>query len=50
MRNGNWEFLDKGSAIGHKRIETLQGKMYSGIRLEITKSEGTPVIREMDCY
>jgi len=50
MRNGEWEPLGKGSCVGHKRIETLQGKIYSGIRLEITRSEGTPKIRRMDCF
>jgi alpha-L-fucosidase len=47
---GNWTYLGTGSCIGHKRIETVKNVMFSAIKLEITKSVGTPVIRNMACY
>ncbi len=50
MENRKWKFLSKGSCIGHKRIEKLQGKVYTEIKLEITKSEDTPFIKKMACF
>ncbi|MCK9618777.1 MAG: alpha-L-fucosidase [Lentimicrobiaceae bacterium] len=50
MENREWKSLSKGSCIGHKRIEKLEGKMYTGIKFEITKSEDTPLIKKMECF
>ena len=50
IENGEWKSLSQGSCIGHKRIEILRNKKLSGIKLEITKSEGNPNIRRLNCY
>jgi alpha-L-fucosidase len=50
MTEGKWQQLGKGSCIGHKRIEVIKGGMFSAIKLEITKSEGMPLIRNLACY
>ena len=50
MTDGKWQLLGKGSCIGHKRIEAVKDGTFSAIKLEITKSEGTPLIRKLACY
>lgn len=50
LSDGNWISLGKGSCVGHKRIETVRHGMFSAVRLEITRSEGTPMIRSFSCY
>ena len=50
MTDGNWQLLGKGSCIGHKRIEAVKNGTFSAIKLEITKSDGTPLIRKLACY
>jgi len=50
MKNGQWKSLSQGTCIGHKRIEVIQGKAFSGIKLEIIKSEGKPQIKKMECF
>jgi alpha-L-fucosidase len=50
MTDGKWQLLGKGSCIGHKRIEVVRDGTFSAIKLEITKSEGTPLIRKLNCY
>ena len=50
MENGEWKLLSHGTCIGHKRIEVIKGGKYSGIKLEIIKSEGKPQIQKLECY
>jgi alpha-L-fucosidase len=50
MTDGKWQLLGKGSCVGHKRIEAVNEGMFSAIKLEVTKSEGTPLIRNLACY
>jgi len=50
MGNGVWKLLNKGSSIGHKRIEVIKEGKFSGIKLEVVKSEGKPQIKKMECY
>ncbi len=50
LSDGNWTSLGKGSCIGHKRIETVGQGTFSAVRLEITRSEGTPMIRSFSYY
>jgi alpha-L-fucosidase len=50
MKDGNWQPLVTGTCIGHKRIEAVRESMFSAIKLEITKSDGTPMIRDLVCY
>jgi len=49
MQNGTWKRISKGTSIGHKRIENVNGT-FEAIKLSITKSEGKPFIRKMTCY
>ena len=46
---GDWISLSKGSSIGHKRIEKVNGD-FTAIKLEVLKSEGRPVIKKLACY
>lgn len=50
MADGKWQSLCTGTCIGHKRIEVIKDGAFSAIKLEITKSEGTPLIRNLACY
>ena len=50
MVNGHWEQLATGMSIGHKRIEVIRDGLFSAIRLEVSRSEGTPVIRNFSCF
>ncbi len=48
--NEKWEPLSEGSCIGHKRIEKVDDKKVTAIKLEIENAEGTPIIKEMNCF
>ena len=50
MTDGSWQLLCKGSCIGHKKIEVVKNGVYSAVKLEVIKSEGTPFIRDITCY
>ena len=50
MVDGKWLPQATGSCIGHKRIDTIKDGTFSAIRLEIVKSEGMPIIRNLSCY
>ncbi len=50
MTEGNWQLISNGSSIGHKRIEVIKDGMFSAIRLQVMKSDGTPLIRTLSCY
>lgn len=50
MENGQWQLLGKGTCVGHKRIEVIQEREFSGIKLEILKCDGNPQIRKIECY
>ena len=50
MTDGKWQLLGKGLCIGHKRIEAIKEGMFSAIRLQVMKSEGMPIIRNLSCY
>ena len=50
LSDGSWTKLGNGSCIGHKRIETVRNGIFSAVKLEITKSEGTPMIRSFSCF
>ena len=49
MQNGVWNLISKGTSVGHKRIENVNGT-YEAIKLSIVKSEGFPFIRKLACY
>ncbi|WP_339710679.1 alpha-L-fucosidase [uncultured Kriegella sp.] len=48
--DGKWKLVNTGSSIGHKRIEVLNDENFSAIKFEIVKSEGNPIIRNLECY
>ncbi len=50
QEHGEWKLLNCGSAVGHKRIEKIEGRKLDGIRLEIVKSEGTPYLKKITCF
>ena len=50
MTGGKWHLIGNGSSIGHKRIEVIKGGIYSAVKLDILKSDGTPEIKSMVCY
>lgn len=43
--DGAWKTLAAGTAIGHKRIDTIAPAVVSSVRLRITESVGTPSVR-----
>jgi alpha-L-fucosidase len=45
-----WKQIAQGSSIGHKRIEVIKDGEYSGIKLEIVKSDGKPGIKNLQVY
>ena len=45
-----WETLAAGAAVGHKRIEKLEGKKLTMIRLKIDQSKATPMIKQLAVY
>jgi alpha-L-fucosidase len=49
MQKGSWILISKGTSVGHKRIELVNG-IYDGIKLSVLKSVGTANIRQMVCY
>ena len=49
MSEGKWQLLGAGSSIGHKRIEVIN-KVMSAVKLEVIKSDGTPLIKSLACF
>lgn len=50
LEDENWKLLSQGTSIGHKRIENIFDGKYTGVKLEIVKSEDKPKIRSFECY
>jgi alpha-L-fucosidase len=48
--DGSWVTLAEGSAIGHKRIQPVDPQTVSALRLLITKSAATPLIRSFAAF
>lgn len=48
-RNGEMIHIAKGSSVGHKRIELVDG-VFEAIQLKVISSEGEPWIRKFACY
>ncbi len=47
LENGQWKELATGSCIGHKRIHRLSPRTARGVRLLITDSLATPLIKQL---
>jgi alpha-L-fucosidase len=52
VRNGNgaWQLVNRGSAIGYKRIVVFDDVVATEVSLEITKSVGTPIVRNFSVF
>ncbi|MFC1738342.1 alpha-L-fucosidase [Planctomycetota bacterium] len=48
--DGNWQKIVEGTAIGHKKIDRFEPVKVSKVRLRVTKSAATPVIRKLAVY
>ena len=48
--DGNWKELVNGISIGHKKIDYFKEVTVSSLRLTVTKSVGTPLIRSLKAY
>jgi hypothetical protein len=48
--DNKWQLISTGSSIGHKRIEVIKEGIFSDIKLEVLKSDGTPEIKSLACY
>ena len=47
--NGTWQMLAKGSSVGHKRIERINGR-FSQLKLEVLKANGKVSLKSFACY
>ena len=50
LTDGKWKLLGTGSSVGHKKIEVIRTGIFSAIKLQVLKSEGTPLIKSLACY
>jgi len=47
---GAWTPIGKGSAIGHKRIQPVEGRVMDAVRLQINEAAGLPRIRRLAAF
>jgi alpha-L-fucosidase len=47
---GHWTRLAAGTAIGHKRIERFKPLQAAALRLQVTQSRATPLVRTFAAY
>jgi alpha-L-fucosidase len=47
---GAWKELTKGQSVGHKRIEQFGDVEVSKVRLRVTRSIATPLIRQLAVF
>jgi alpha-L-fucosidase len=47
---GQWQPVASGTAIGHKKIDRIAPTLVDALRLQITRSAGTPDIRRFAAY
>ena len=50
MVDGEWKELTSGTAIGHKKIDHFDPIRISKVRVRVTKSVGTPLIRRIAVF
>lgn len=51
LANGRWQKVCDGKSIGHKRIQLIpNGQKATKVRLRVTQSIATPIIRELALY
>jgi alpha-L-fucosidase len=47
---GVWQTLCEGVSVGHKRIVKFDSKRIDRVRLQLTKSAASPLVRELSVY
>ncbi len=50
MVEGAWKELCTGTAVGHKKIDHFDAVRVSKVRIRVTKSVGTPLIRRLSVF
>jgi len=48
--NGEWTTLCEGTAIGHKKIDRIKPTDVDAVRLRVTQSAASPVVRKLAAY
>lgn len=48
--DGNWQKINEGTAIGHKKIDRFEPVRVSKVRLRVIKSIAEPLIRKLAVY
>jgi len=48
--HGRWEGVCVGTAIGHKKIDYFPTVVADGLRLQVTRSDGTPSLRSLEVF
>ncbi|WP_422082927.1 alpha-L-fucosidase [Ulvibacterium sp.] len=48
--NGEWKVLAEGESIGHKRIQEFDTVKVNGLRLRVSNSVASPIIRKLAVY
>ncbi|WP_396426708.1 alpha-L-fucosidase [Lederbergia sp. NSJ-179] len=48
--DGEWQTIVTGTAIGHRHIRKILPIKTKQLRLKLTESAGTPIIKEMKCF
>jgi alpha-L-fucosidase len=48
--NGKWKELSKGTSVGRKKIDYFPDVEVSEIRLNVTRSVGSPLLRKLSAY
>jgi alpha-L-fucosidase len=47
---GEWQLVNRGSAVGYKRIVVFDDVLATEVSLDITESAGTPIVRNFSVY
>ena len=46
---GVWKLINKGTSVGHKRIEVVEG-VFEAVKLDVINSDGKVFIKELACF
>ncbi|HUH47392.1 MAG TPA: alpha-L-fucosidase, partial [Arenibacter sp.] len=49
-KKGEWQLVNNGSAVGHKRLVVFDNVVATEVSLEIVKSVGIPIVRDFKVY
>ena len=48
--DGAWREIARGSAIGHKKIDSFGSLQAAAVRLRVTRSAAEPIIRRLPVF